>query len=171
MSRAGQLDKTIQSLLPLETYRSPWVPTRRLGTEALVAIAAPFRQVDDTTVAPSVWFAATPDLSALLAFAHTRIVTPVQDFRPGPIERTAIDLSAKNAHAVLWGLADSMWADFFDGRAPAAVAVQTAPAALDATVPSRLRPWLQLCCSDFFEWLNPGGSAEADSPAQGARPL
>jgi hypothetical protein len=153
MSRSGEMDKTIQGLLPLETYRSPWFPTRRLGQDALLAVAAPFRETGTISVAPSVWFAVTPDFSTMLAFARTGAVTPVEDFRPALVETRSSSLRPREAHALLWRLSDSLWSDFFAGREAASSTRSEVTSAVDATVPARLQPWLHLCCQDFFDWL------------------
>lgn len=158
MTPAAHLDRTIQGLLPLESYRSPWLPTRRLGQDAVVAVAGPFRQVSDSSVAPTVWFAATPDFGTLLAFARTTVVTPVPQFTPGPFPARPARVSVKQAHAALWRLSESAWPDFFGGRPPAEGVAAEVEAAVDATVPGRLQAWLRLCCADYFRWLA-GGSA------------
>lgn len=153
MTSATRMDKTIQGLLPLESYRSPWIPTRRLGQDALVAIAAPFLQVSDSSVAPSTWFATTPDFSTLLAFACTSVVTPVADFQSGPLELRATSMTARDAHAALWRMSEREWPDFFALRNPRSELTSDFEAAFAATVPDRLQPWMRLCCADFFEWI------------------
>lgn len=154
MARSARMDGTIQGLLPLESYRSPWLPTRRLGQDALVAVATPFNQVSDVSVAPTTWFAVTPDFSTLLAFARTSVVTPVGDFQPTSFESQAPTMSARDAHAALWRISESAWPEFFARRAPRAGLDHEIEAALDATVPGRLRGWLRLCCADYFDWLD-----------------
>lgn len=153
MSRATQMDKTIQSLLPLESYRSPWVPTRRLGQDALVAVAAPLRQVSDVSVAPTMWFAATPGFSTLLAYARTAVISPVSDFQPSKFASRPPTMSARDAHAALWRISISAWPDFFAHRKPTDGVGMEISRAFDASVPDRLRPWLKLCCADFFDWF------------------
>lgn len=153
MTSATRIDKTIQGLLPLESYRSPWIPTRRLGQDALVAVAAPFRQVSDSSVAPSIWFATTPDFSTLLAFARISVVTPVADFQPAPVEPRATTMPARDGHAALWRMSERDWPDFFALRSPRSDLTSDFEAAFAATIPARLQPWLRQCCADLFEWL------------------
>lgn len=168
MSPAGEIDKTIQGLLPLETYRSPWIPTNRLGTQALVAIAAPLRQATDESVAPTAWFAVTPGFGALLAFNRTSLVTPVLGFRPAPVVRATSGMTAREAHGLFWRLSGSLWSEFFGGsQAPTDLAREIRDA-VDATVPARLQPWLRMCCGDFFDWL---GDAASPSSAATSRPV
>lgn len=154
MTRATEMDRTISSLLPLETYRSPWVPTRRLGQDALIAAATPYRQVSEFSVSPTAWFAVAPDFSRLLAFARTSVVTPVTGFVPATLgPRTQSCMSPREAHARLWALSDTVWPTFFARHdLPDGIAHDVA-AAIDATVPVRLKPWITLCCFDFFDWL------------------
>jgi hypothetical protein len=156
------MDKTIKGLLPLESYRSPWIPTRRFGQDALVAVAAPFRQVSDVSVVPTTWFAATSDFSTLLAYARTSVVTPVTDFKSSPFESRPPTMSARDAHAFLWRLSESAWPDFFARRRPLSGVALEIEEAVDATVPGRLQPWLRLCCADFFDWV---GTAIVQSPS------
>lgn len=153
MSRATQMDQTISGLLAVESYRSPWIPTRRLGEDALIAVAAPFRQTSDVSIAPSSWFACTWDFSTLLAFSRTTVVTPVSDFQPEVFAaRAANTMTTREAHAELWRLADSAWPDFFASRpAPRGLGVRM-EAALAASVPSHLHAWLHQCCADYFAW-------------------
>ena len=154
MSSATRMDQTIQTLLPLESYRSPWLPTRRLGQDALVAVAAPFQQVGDVAVAPTAWFAVTPDFATLLAFARTDVVTPMTGFQSSPVGSSTPTMSTRDAHAVLWRLSETAWPDFFARRAPKVGLRSEVEAALDVTIPSRLQAWLRLCCADYFEWVN-----------------
>ncbi len=153
MTNATRMDKMIQGLLPLESYRSPWIPTRRLGQDALVAVAAPFRQHSDSSIAPSTWFATNPDFSTLLAFARTSVVTPVADFQSGPLEPRTTTMTTREAHAALWRMSERDWPDFFALQRPRSEIAADIEAAFTATVPDRLQPWLRLCCADFFEWI------------------
>ncbi len=153
MARSTRMDGTIQGLVPLESYRSPWIPTRRLGQDALVAVAAPFQQVSAVSVVPTVWFAVTPDFSTLLAFARTSVVTPVTGFQPGAVESQPSTMSPRDAHSTLWRISESAWPDFFARRRPAPGLDVEVEEAFGATVPSRLQSWLRLCCADYFEWL------------------
>lgn len=153
MTRAAHMDQQVHSLLSLESYRSPWFPTRRLGQDALVAIAAPSRQQSDVSVVPSTWFAVTPDFRSLLVFARTSVVTPLSDFQPAPVEPLSTALASREAHAALWRLSETAWPDFFAHRCPTAGLGSEVEAALDATVPSQLQPWLRQCCADYFDWI------------------
>jgi len=154
MARSARMDGTIEGLLPLESYRSPWLPTRRLGQDALVAVATPFRQVSSVSVAPTAWFAVSPDFSTLLAFARTDVVTPVTGFKSSPVGGSTPMMSSRDAHATLWRLSETAWPDFFARRAPRVGLRSEVEAALDATIPGRLQAWLRLCCADYFEWVN-----------------
>lgn len=118
MTRAAHMDQQVHSLLSLESYRSPWFPTRRLGQDALVAIAAPSRQQSDVSVVPSTWFAVTPDFRSLLVFARTSVVTPLSDFQPAPVEPLSTALASREAHAALWRLSETAWPDFFSASLP-----------------------------------------------------
>lgn len=165
MSASSRIDKLVQGLLPLESYRSPWLPTQRLPEDALVAVAAPFRQRGELSMAPSVWFAVTPDFGTLLAFARTRVVSPVTGFEQGPVESRSSEMSARAAHAALWRVSETAWPDFFAARPPAPGIADEVAAALDATVPARLLPWIHLCCADYFEWLALSPAATVDNGA------
>lgn len=153
MTRATRMDKTIQGLLPVESYRSPWIPTRRLGQDALVAVAAPFRQRSESSIAPSTWFATDPDFSTLLAFARTSVVTPVADFQAGPLKPRPTTMTTRDAHAALWRMSERDWPDFFALRSPRPELTSDFEAAFAATVPDWLQPWMRQCCADLFEWL------------------
>lgn len=119
-------------------------------------IAAPLRQVSAVAIAPTTWFAVTPNFSTLLAFARTDVVTPVEGFEPTSFDNRPAVLSARDDHAALWRLTESAWPDFFAGRDPAMRLNEEVEMALGATVPGHLQQWLKDCCADFIEWAANG---------------
>ena len=151
----------LRRLVPLESYRSPWVPTKRLGVSAVVAVADPTRSPDSrTSVQPSKWFAAEPDLSRLLVFAESRVISPVPEFRPGLLQFPAVTLHPREGLAILRELLPSAGSAFFSNLDISSDAAASLGAAFEATLPARLLPWVRLCCSDFFRWLEAPGLAE-----------
>lgn len=154
MTRSSEIDRIVRGLLPLESYRSPWLPTRSLGRDVVIAVAAPARATGETAAAPSAWFAAAPDFSRLLAFSATDVVSPVRAFEPGPTPVRRPSQDPRDAHAFLWASSADTWPAFFAGQPVPSEVASGVEAAVEATVPARLDAWLRLCCADFFAWLD-----------------
>lgn len=141
-------------LVPEDSYRSPQVPTTRLGKPALVTIFGPRKGDRAThTEAPYQWVATDARSHNVLAYARTATVSPVGGFSPEPLAEIRGTLKPPEAYGVMRGNWDAVTNAFFAGEAiPADLAAQFADA-YESTVPPRYLPWVKLCCSDFFNWL------------------
>jgi hypothetical protein len=155
--KPDRLDDLVSRLVTLESYRSPWIPTRRLGRPALIGVAAS-RITGPTTMseAPLSWYAVDERCTALLAFAATSIVSPVASFTAEPVADSAVTMHPRDAHRLIHETRAAVTAAFFHGQAADQQASQQLAAAYRSTIPARLLPWVRLCCADFFEWLEPG---------------
>lgn len=149
------IDDVVSRLVPLEHYRSPLLPSLRLGRPALVGIASPKASgAVAVSEVPTHWFAIDPGRTALLAFARTDVVTPVADFVPSEVSSDAAAMHPRDAHRLLRQQLPQLEATWFAGAAAPAGVAGDVLAAYGSAVPPRFLPWLQLCCSDFFSWLD-----------------
>ena len=154
MSTTG-VEGHLSRLVPLESYRSPWVPTKRLGTAALIGIANPLMRADgDISEIPSHWYAVDPSISAVIAFARTSIVTPVAEFRPAQITESVRRMHPREAHKILRENAPDIHGAFFSGTTLSAELRGAVATAYRTLIPAHLLAWLVACCGDFFVWLD-----------------
>jgi hypothetical protein len=148
-----RFEDVVSRLVPLESYRSPLVPSLRFGAPSLVGIAEPIVPADsDFERAPTYWYAMDPTRSSLYAFARTSLLSPVVEFAPGPLRTATPPMHPREAHAVIRQRLPLVQEAFFAGHRaeqPAALIEQ----AYAATIPTGLQSWIRLCCADFFAWL------------------
>jgi len=150
---AYQAERHLESLLPIESFRSLPVPTLRFGRPALVGVAGPKRKAGDEPVEPAYWFAVDLEADELLVFARTSMVSPIPG-PPGPIPPVPGPAASYGASlAFLQESASSLRAAFFAGQPLAPGLAEQALSAYMSVIPARFLSWLCTCCSDFFDWL------------------
>jgi hypothetical protein len=150
------LDKVLGILVPQDSYRSPRVPTTRLGPPALITVFGPRKGSAAThTEAPYQWLATDPRSGGVLAFAKTSTVSPYGGFEAAPVTPFSGQLDPRSAYGVLRANWEAVVMDgFFGGGTVSADVAASIAAAYESTVPPRYLPWLIGCCADFFGWLN-----------------
>lgn len=153
------------------------IPTLRFGRPATVTIfrasrtpvvkpaqqpgSAPIQEIQThdsalpqlMTEAPNKYVIADAETKASLALAYTHIVSPVPDFTPTPYEQIPVP-HPRDAHQVWYDLAPAASEAFFAGQAVPSEVKEKLPDAIRGAVGNAHLPWLQSCCSDFFQWLN-----------------
>ena len=147
-------ENLLQLFVPEDSYRSPEVPTQRLGTNATITVFAARATTDATaTRAPSSWLALEKPSGDVIALARTRTMSLVGSFTPGPVGDLLGTLTPPDAYDLLRSLWSDLQTAFFGGAAFPAEAAKDVLNAYRSTIPPRLLPWVELCCADFFAWL------------------
>lgn len=159
--KQDRINPFYQREVPLESYRSLTLPTRRWGEPAYAAFAAPAVRAPRKPLQvarPDRWWASRAAGGRLLVYARTAVL-PLSD-APLP-ERVIVEApptltSADEARAAidaLETLMDAAAAVFFAGDPGTANLRTGLLAALDGAIPDVLRPHHVALAPDFFAWL------------------
>lgn len=146
-------EQVLRGLIPLETYRSPLVPTARFGAGLLLGVAAPTHAISPT---PSFWYLVDPRADAIAAFARTAVLSPIPEVVLPVAPRNsdvALQMHPRDAHALLRTHLSAAHESFIAGAELPPALAATLLAAYAVAVPQRLHSWLWTCCSDYFKWL------------------
>lgn len=159
MRTAYRAEEALNQLIPMESYRSPLVPTMQFGAPVLLGAVTPAQGSDQTMVEPIYWFAIDLATDAVIAFARTSVMSPrsLANANAGGFPSTAPPMHPRDAHAVIRETRESIIADFSAGRAPEAETAAQVSAAFASAIPAALQPWLRSRCADFFDWLGARG--------------
>jgi hypothetical protein len=149
---ADQLESLVQRLIRDEMAVSPWIPTRRFGFAGLVRVTTSLFGPGDAPVEPHQWMVLDKANGDLAAFARTKVISPLPNWRPQPSVFFESRLPAREAIEEL-RKADSAVVDAFFSRSSVDLATRRRHAlALHSMVPKRLQAWMDDCCADFWRW-------------------
>lgn len=152
--RTTDRDDVLARLVRDETYRSPDIPTRRFGADALVSVTSAMgRQHVTTSEAPEQWLVTDAATGDIVAFASTSLITPLPAFEGGAEVGANTALTVREGLATIREVWEPIQTQFLGKEDAPADARRATLDALDAVIPVRLQPWIKECCVDFFDWL------------------
>lgn len=150
----SRLELALRVLAPLESHRSPLIPTVKSDRAALFGTITA-KTADPANTEPDMWYLTNPQGTLLLAFAETAVVSPTPSsagFAFGHDEFGS-PMHPRDAHAFLHREQEVAATAFFRGDAIAPALASELLRAYASSMPPALLGWLGAVCGDYFAWL------------------
>lgn len=144
------VDSALRTLVPLESYRSPLLPTLSHGIPALLGTVTP-RHTAAAATDPAWWYLVDSRSERIVAFADGNLLVPAASESIAP--PIPVTIGAELAIQVLRDQAAASWAAFFSGAVPEPSLTDRLAESYAAVTPPGLWSWLQARCGEYLRWL------------------